>query len=85
MLPGVNGASASAVKSMATDRCIAAGIGRGELSAWLNNLRAIVLATAPTFTETSTHGLFQEIFIQVTPSFLQHFLGLLYQKLYTKH
>eukprot|EP00944_MAST-04C_sp_MAST-4C-sp1_P013545 g13545.t1 len=48
MLPGVNGASASAVKSMATDRCIAAGIGRGELSAWLNNLRAIVLATAPT-------------------------------------
>ena len=33
---------------MATDRCIAAGIGRGELSAWLNNLRAIVLATAPT-------------------------------------
>lgn len=48
MLPGVNGASASAVKSLATDRCIAAGIGRGELSAWLNNLRAIVLATAPT-------------------------------------
>jgi hypothetical protein len=47
MLPGVNGASASAVKSMATDRCIAAGVGRGELSAWLNNLRALVLAVAP--------------------------------------
>ena len=47
MLPGVNGASASAVKSMVTDRCIAAGIGRGELSAWLNNLQALVLAAAP--------------------------------------
>lgn len=47
MLPGVNGASASAVKSMATDRAIAAGIGRGELAAWLNNLRALVSAVAP--------------------------------------
>ena len=47
MLPGVNGGSSSAIKSMATDRCVAAGIGRGELSAWLNNLRALIVATAP--------------------------------------
>ena len=53
-------------------RCIAAGIGRGELSAWLNNLRAIA-CYGTNYTETSTHGLFREIYIQVTRSFLQHF------------
>ena len=47
MLPGVNGSSASAIKSIATDRAILAGIGRGELSAWINNLRALVVAIAP--------------------------------------
>ena len=47
MLPGVNGASSAAVKALATERAIASGIGRGELSAYLNNLRAIVSSVAP--------------------------------------
>lgn len=47
MLFGVNGAAGHAVKSMATDRAIAAGIGRGELAAWNNNLRAVAFTFAP--------------------------------------
>ena len=47
MLPGVNGASGGAIKSLATERAIAAGIGRGELSAYLNNLRAVASSVAP--------------------------------------
>jgi hypothetical protein len=47
MLAGVNGAAGHAIKSIATERAIASGIGRGELSAWFNNLRAFTYATAP--------------------------------------
>ena len=36
---------------MATDRAVAAGIGRGELSAWMNNLRALVVAVGPVWCE----------------------------------
>ena len=47
LLPGVNAASTQAFKSLVTSRAIAAGVGRGELSAWINNLRALCSAAAP--------------------------------------
>jgi hypothetical protein len=47
MLPGVNGGSAAAIKAMATDHAVAGGLGRGEFSAYFNNLRAVVVAVAP--------------------------------------
>jgi hypothetical protein len=47
MLPGVNGASGGAIKSLSIERAIAAGVGRGELSAWMNNLRAVASSIAP--------------------------------------
>ena len=47
MLPGVNGASGGAIKALSIERAIAAGIQRGELSAYLNNLRAVASSFAP--------------------------------------
>mmetsp|Transcript_6599 Transcript_6599/g.14351 ORF Transcript_6599/g.14351 Transcript_6599/m.14351 type:complete len:449 (-) Transcript_6599:59-1405(-) len=41
MLPGVNGASASALRAPITDRADTEGFGKGEFSAWVNNLRGI--------------------------------------------
>jgi len=46
MLPGVNGASATALKSISTDLATAEGFGKGEFSAWTNNLRALAGAAA---------------------------------------
>ena len=40
-LPGVNGNNTHAVKALAGTLAAAQGIGKGEFSAWLNNLRAI--------------------------------------------
>ena len=63
MLPGVNGASGGAIKALATERAILSGIGRGELSAYLNNLRAIASAVAPmlygnTYSLLRTNGVY---------------------------
>merc|ERR1712139_68226 len=41
LLSGVNGASSTALKAVATDRATAEGFGKGEFSAWSNNLRAM--------------------------------------------
>lgn len=46
MLPGVNGAAATALKAYATDLATREGFGKGEFSAWLNNLRALISAFA---------------------------------------
>merc|ERR1712232_547710 len=46
LLPGVNGASSTALKAVATDRATAEGFGKGEFSAWSNNLRAMACAAA---------------------------------------
>jgi len=47
MLPGVNGASATALKSVANDIASVQGFGKGEFSAWVNNLRALAGSAAP--------------------------------------
>ncbi|CAJ1405066.1 unnamed protein product [Effrenium voratum] len=47
MLPGVNGASATALKAVAQDLATKEGFGKGEFSAWVNNLRAVAGAVAP--------------------------------------
>jgi len=47
MLPGVNGASASALKALSSDLAAAEGFGKGEFSAWVNNLRALAGSAAP--------------------------------------
>jgi len=47
MLPGVNGTCAIPLKSRATTLADAEGFGKGEYSAWSNNLRAVVGAAAP--------------------------------------
>jgi len=47
MLPGVNGSSASALKALSSDRATAEGFGKGEFSAWSNNLRALMGSLAP--------------------------------------
>lgn len=47
MLPGVNGSSARALQALATDRATSEGFGKGEFSAWSNNLRALIGALAP--------------------------------------
>lgn len=47
MLPGVNGASASALKALSSDLASAEGFGKGEFSAWVNNLRAVAGSVAP--------------------------------------
>uniref|UniRef100_A0A7S1LUZ7 Major facilitator superfamily (MFS) profile domain-containing protein n=1 Tax=Alexandrium catenella TaxID=2925 RepID=A0A7S1LUZ7_ALECA len=47
MLPGVNGASTSALKALAQDHATAEGFGKGEFSAYQNNLRALASAVAP--------------------------------------
>jgi len=46
LLPGVNGASGTALKALLTDRANAEGFGKGEFSAWSNNLRALAGASA---------------------------------------
>ena len=46
MLPGVNGSSATALKSISTDLAFAEGFGKGEFSAYTNNLRALAGAAA---------------------------------------
>ena len=52
LLPGVNGASTQAFKSLIASRAVAAGVGRGELSAWINNLRALCSSVAPVLYDT---------------------------------
>jgi len=47
MLPGVNGASATALKAVAQDIAGNQGFGKGEFSAWVNNLRALAGSIAP--------------------------------------
>lgn len=47
MLPGVNGASATALKAIASDLAGAEGFGKGEFSAWASNLRALAGSVAP--------------------------------------
>mmetsp|Transcript_30359 Transcript_30359/g.66469 ORF Transcript_30359/g.66469 Transcript_30359/m.66469 type:complete len:453 (-) Transcript_30359:57-1415(-) len=47
MLPGVNGSSAMAMKALTTDWATSEGFGKGEFSAWSNNLRALAGAAAP--------------------------------------
>ncbi|CAE7211529.1 unnamed protein product [Symbiodinium microadriaticum] len=47
MLPGVNGASATALKAVAQDIATSQGFGKGEFSAWVNNLRALAGSVAP--------------------------------------
>ena len=42
--PGVNGSSSHAVKALAGALAEKEGYGRGEFSAWINNLRAIATA-----------------------------------------
>jgi len=49
MLPGVNGASATALKSISADLATSEGFGKGEFSAWTNNLRALAGAVATVF------------------------------------
>jgi len=46
-LPGVNGAAASALKGLQSQHAVAAGFGKGEFSAWTNNLRAFMTALLP--------------------------------------
>lgn len=46
MLPGVNGSSATALKSLSTDLAFSEGFGKGEFSAYINNLRALAGAAA---------------------------------------
>jgi len=47
MLPGVNGASSTALRAVAQDCATAEGFGKGEFAAYQNNLRAITSAIAP--------------------------------------
>lgn len=47
LLAGVNGASASALKSKSTGLALKEGFGMGEFSAYTNNLRALAGAVAP--------------------------------------
>jgi len=61
MLPGVNGASATALKAVAQDLATAQGFGKGEFSAWVNNLRALAGSAAPVlygqvYAAASKHG-----------------------------
>lgn len=46
LAPGVNGGSQLAVRAVASGLANEAGIGKGEFSAWLNNMRAITVALA---------------------------------------
>jgi len=62
MLPGVNGASATALKQVSTDVASGEGFGKGEFQAWANNLRAIQGALIPlvvgyTYTLSKAKGL----------------------------
>jgi hypothetical protein len=47
MLPGVNGQSATALKSVAQELANNQGFGKGEFSAWINNLRALAGSASP--------------------------------------
>lgn len=47
MLPGVNGVSSTALKSVAAAQADLAGFGKAEFAAYSNNLRAIISAVAP--------------------------------------
>lgn len=47
MLPGVNGTCAIPLKARATELATAQGFGKGEYSAWANNLRALIGSIAP--------------------------------------
>ena len=44
--PGVNGNSTHAVKGLAGTIAVKHGLGRGEWSAWLNNMRSISVSVA---------------------------------------
>jgi hypothetical protein len=46
LLPGVNGASSTALKGIVTDLASKEGFGKGEFSAWTNNLRALAGSVA---------------------------------------
>uniref|UniRef100_A0A7S1R9X5 Uncharacterized protein n=1 Tax=Alexandrium catenella TaxID=2925 RepID=A0A7S1R9X5_ALECA len=46
-LPGVNGASAAALKALSSDLAASEHFGRGEFSAWVNSLRAVAGSAAP--------------------------------------
>jgi MFS family permease len=47
ILPGVNGNTAQRLKALAVDRATSEGFGKGEFSAWSNNLRAIAGSISP--------------------------------------
>lgn len=47
MLPGVNGSSATALRSISVSLATKEGFGKGEFSAWVNNLRALAGSAAP--------------------------------------
>jgi len=46
MVPGVNGGCLHAVKALAGDLAVREGLGKGEFSAWLGNMRAIFISLA---------------------------------------
>merc|ERR1719162_1081957 len=46
-LPGVNAASGTVLRALSTEKAVHEGFGKGEFSAWTNNLRAVVSAVAP--------------------------------------
>merc|ERR1712050_694038 len=61
LMPGVNGASGTALKAIAADRAASEGFGKGEFSAWTNNLRAMACAIASVlygnyYAWSKTHG-----------------------------
>merc|ERR1712050_378858 len=47
MPPGVNGTASTALNGVAQDMANAQGFGKGEFSAWVNNLRALAGAISP--------------------------------------
>mmetsp|Transcript_112956 Transcript_112956/g.205758 ORF Transcript_112956/g.205758 Transcript_112956/m.205758 type:complete len:455 (-) Transcript_112956:130-1494(-) len=47
ILPGVNANTALRLKSLAADHAKAEGFGKGEFSAWINNLRALSSSLSP--------------------------------------
>merc|ERR1712217_181261 len=60
-MPGANGARGTALKAIAADCATSEGFGKGEFSAWTNNLRAIACAIATVFygnyyAWSKTHG-----------------------------
>jgi len=46
-LPGVNAANGIVLRAISTERAVQEGFGKGEFSAWINNLRAVISGIAP--------------------------------------